>query len=69
MSQEVTSDITLKRIMKEALTEVLEERREFFRDVVEEVLTDFELVEDIREVKKTERLVHQSIFAVREGEA
>lgn len=69
MTENATNDIALKKMLKEALVEVLEERRDFFRDVLEEVLTDFEMVEDIREVKKPERMTRQSIFTVREGEA
>ena len=69
MTENATNDIALKKMLKEALVEVLEERRDFFRDVLEEVLTDFEMVEDIREVKEPERMTRQSIFTVREGEA
>ncbi len=63
------NEIVLKEMLKEALVEVLEERRDFFREVVEEVLGDFELVEDLREVKKTERQGKQKVFAMLEGEA
>lgn len=68
MSELAPSENTLKRALKEALVEVLEERRDYLRDVIEEVLQDFELIEDIREVKKSERL-NGSMFMVHEGEA
>lgn len=68
MSELAISETMLKRAMKEALVEVLEERREYVRDIIEEVLEEFELIEDIREVKKADR-VRRSVFSVREGEA
>jgi 4-aminobutyrate aminotransferase-like enzyme len=68
MSELAISETMLKRAMKEALVEVLEERREYVRDILEEVLEEFELIEDIREVKKADRL-YRSVFSVREGEA
>ena len=51
------------------LIEVLEERRDLIRDVVEEVLAEFELVEDIREVKKEPPFKRPRVFAMPEGEA
>ncbi len=69
MSEIGISESMLKRAMKEALVEILEERREYLRNVIEEVLEDFELVEDIREVRKSDRVRRRSLFAVSEGEA
>ncbi len=68
MSELAVSESMLKRALKEVLVEVLEERREYLRDVIEEVLQDFELIEDVREVKKVDRL-QRSVFVVHEGEA
>ncbi len=68
MSEIGISESMLKRALKEALVEVFEERRDFLRDVVEEVLQDFEFIEDIREVKKADR-TRRSIFSISEGEA
>lgn len=66
-------DITeheLKQVLKEAIIEVLEERRDLLRDIVEEVLAEYELVEEIREVKKGESVLKRPrIFAITEGEA
>ena len=59
----------LKQAVKDALIEVLEERRDLLRDVVEEVLAEFELVEDIREVKKEPPFKRPRVFAMPEGEA
>jgi phosphopantetheine adenylyltransferase len=64
----ITEDM-LKRALKQALVEVLEERREYLRDVLEEVLEDFEMVEDIREVRKADRPRRRSVFTLHEGEA
>lgn len=69
MSGAVIREDNLKKAIKEALVEVLEERRGYIRDVIEEVLEDFELVEDVREVKKSERFRRGGVFAIREGEA
>ncbi len=68
MSELGISESMLKRVMKDAVVEVLEERREYLRDVIEEVLEDFELIEDIREVKKADRMA-RSVFTMHEGEA
>lgn len=68
MSEIGISESMLKRALKEALVEVLEERRDYLREVMMEVLEDYELVEDIREVKKADR-IRRSVFAVNEGEA
>lgn len=67
MSESGISETVLKRILKEAVTEVLDERRAFLRDVIEEVLADFEMVEDVREVKHSGGV--RGLFAVSEGEA
>lgn len=63
------SEATLKRMLKEALVEALDERRDLLREILEEVLEDFELVEDVREVKKPDQLRRVMSFGVREGEA
>lgn len=68
MSEIGINESMLKRALKEAIVEVLEERRDFLRDVIEEVLEDFEFIEDIREVKKADRM-RRSIFSIHEGEA
>lgn len=68
MSEIGISESMLKRALKEALVEILEERREYLREVIEEVLEDFEMVEDIREVQKSDRR-RSSLFATNEGEA
>lgn len=68
MSDPSISENALKQVVKEALVEILDERRQYLRDVLEEVLQDFELIEDVREVKKASRL-SGSVFALHEGEA
>ena len=59
----------LRQAVKAALIEVLEERRDLIRDIVEEVLAEFELVEDIREVKKEGLSRRPRVFSMPEGEA
>ena len=68
MSELGISESMLKRVMKDALVEVLDERRELIREIIEDVLEEFELIEDIREVRKADRL-RRSVFSLREGEA
>ena len=68
MSEIGISESMLKRALKEALVEILEERRDYLRDVIEEVLEDFEMVEDIREVRKSDGN-RRILFEMSEGEA
>lgn len=68
MSEIDISECMLKRALKEALVEVLEERRAYLCDMIEEVLEDFEMVEDIREVKHVES-ARRGLFAINKGEA
>ena len=59
----------LRQAVKAALIEVLEERRDLIRDIVEEVLAEFELVEDLREFKKESLPKRSRVFSMPEGEA
>lgn len=68
MSELGISESMLKRVMKDAVVEALDERREFIREIIEDVLEEFELIEDIREVRKADRF-RSSVFSLREGEA
>lgn len=59
----------LKEVLKDAIVEVLEERRTFLRDVIEEVLEDFEMIEDHHEVRRAPRGPSLVTFGACEGEA
>lgn len=69
MSELGITEDGLKRLLKNALVEVLEERRDYLRDVIEEVLEDFEMIEDYQEVRKSDKKRPRSVFALCEGEA
>lgn len=69
MSELGITEDGLKRLLKNALVEVLEERRDYLRDVIEEVLEDFEMIEDYQEVRKSDKRRPRSVFAMCEGEA
>jgi 23S rRNA A1618 N6-methylase RlmF len=52
----------LKVLVKEALAEVLEQRREWFSELMAEALTDDALVRAIREVEHTEIVNRDEVF-------
>ena len=60
---------TLKRAMKEALVETLQEQRELFHDVFAEVLEDFALAEAIREGQTTKRATRDEVFEILQGKS
>ena len=59
----------LKRAMKEALVETLQEQRELLHDVFAEVLEDFALAEAIRAGQKTKRASRDDVFAILRGKS
>ncbi|MEX0599596.1 MAG: hypothetical protein WD021_00205 [Rhodothermales bacterium] len=69
MSELGMTEDGLKQTVKDALVEVLEERRDILRDVIEEVLEEFEMIEDYKEVRKSDGLRRRPVFAMSEGEA
>ena len=69
MEPSTTNDDALKRVLKEAIAETLHEQREWFQDVIAEVLEEMALDEALREVEAIERLKQPSSFGVVEGEA
>ena len=69
MTRTNVSGPTLKRAMKEALVETLQEQRELLHDVFAEVLEDFALAEAIREGQKTKRASRDEVFAILRGKS
>ncbi len=69
MAPLATPDPALKRLVKEAVKEALLDQREFFQDLVAEVLEEMALDEALREVEAIERLKRPTIFGIAEGEA
>ena len=59
MAHVTISEDALRQMLKQALADALDERR----DVLAEVLEDFALAEAIREGEKTERVSRDEIFA------
>ena len=59
-----TDETRLKALLKEALLEVLEQRREWFSTLVAEALEDVALVQAIKEGETTDRVGRDEIFAL-----
>ncbi|MCA9923507.1 MAG: hypothetical protein KC419_11270 [Anaerolineales bacterium] len=54
----------LKQVLKEALSEALREERDFFHDLVAEVLEDMALSAAIREGQESEFVSRDDVMAV-----
>jgi hypothetical protein len=61
-------DARLKALFKTALTEVLEERKDLLRDVIEETLEDIALARAIEAGQHTEEVGRSGVFSVLEGD-
>lgn len=59
----------LKEALKAAIFEVLEERRDFLRDLVEEAVEDVALVRAIDDGQRTEVIGRDEVFEILEDEA
>lgn len=68
MSKSVSDD-HLKEALKAALIEVLEERGDLIRDLVEEALEDIALSRAIAEGEATEMVSRKEVFGQLEGQA
>lgn len=67
MAEIPIEDVRLKALFKTALTEVLEERKELLRDVIEEALEDIALARAIEAGQQTEEVSRSEVFSVFEG--
>jgi hypothetical protein len=67
MAQAVRNDADLKRALKEALVETLQEQRELLHEVFTEVLEDFALAEAIREGQNSKPATRDEVFRVLQG--
>jgi hypothetical protein len=61
------SEDQLKELIKVALVEVLEERRDLLHDAVEEALDDTGLIRAIREGARGEIIGREEVFNIVEG--
>ena len=59
----------LKQILKEALIEALEEKKDVFHELIVEAIEDIGLINAIREGQNTEAVSKQEIFDILEGQA
>ena len=54
----------MKRLLKEALLELFEERQELFYELVSEVIEDAGLIQAIKEGEDTEYVSRDEVFAI-----
>ena len=59
----------LKQILKEALIEAIEEKKDVFHELIVEAIEDIGLINAIREGQNTETVSKQEIFDILEGQA
>ena len=62
MAGAAITEASLKRALREALAETLQEQRGLFHEVFAEALEDFALASAIREGKKTRRVTRAQVF-------
>ncbi len=67
MTQTTFNTSELKQLLKEVLTETLQEQRELLHEVFTEALEDLSLAEAIREGQQTERVDRREVFEILEG--
>ena len=58
----------LRQVLKTAIREVLDERKEMLRDLIEETLEDIALVRAIENGRRTEEVGRSEVFSLLEGE-
>ena len=68
MSTAMIDEGRLKDLLKSAIVEVLEERKDLMRDAVDEALEDIALVRAIEEGLRSGKASRQEIFAIFEEE-
>ena len=62
--QTAMDDLQLKNALKAAFIEVLQERPDLIRDVLEETLEDIALIRAIETGKKTGMATREEVFAI-----
>ena len=68
MSHTSISDEQSKEVLKEAIFEALQERKEWFSDLFAEVIENFSLVKAIREGEVGEPATREEVFAILQDE-
>ncbi len=69
MARTRSSNGDFKRVLKEAMTETLQEQRSLLHEIFAEVLEDFALAEAIRAGQKTRSATRDEVYRVLRGEA
>ena len=62
MSEMPLDEGRIKELMKEAVLEVLEERRDLIYDVLAEAMEDFALAKAIKEGESSESVTREQVF-------
>jgi hypothetical protein len=68
MSYAAVDEDRMKELFKQAILEMLEERRDWFYELIAEIVEDFALVNAIREVEDEDTVSREEVFAILEGE-
>ena len=67
MATVIESDEKLKKVFKSAIVEVLQERHELVREILDEIIEDIALSKAIAECESTPRVSRESVFEVLES--
>jgi hypothetical protein len=67
MTTATLDEARLKDLLKAAIIEVFEERKDLIRDVLEEAIEDIALVHAIEEGEHGARVSRQDVFEILEG--
>ena len=67
MTTTLPDEMRLKALLKEALVEVLEQRREWFSTLMVEALEDVALVQAIKEGETSEAVSRDEVFDLLKG--
>lgn len=67
MSTTLIDEAKLKELLKSAIVEILEERKDLVREVLEEALEDIALARAIEEGEQSELLTRDEIFKALES--
>lgn len=63
---EMQTQVQVKEIFKQAIFEVLQERKDWFYDLFAQVMEDFALVKAIREGESGESVTREQVFSILE---
>jgi len=69
MEHAAIDESRLKEILKDALIEVFEERKDIFHELIAEALEDAALVQAIKEGENSKSASREEVFKVLEGKA